>query len=702
MSTRTGYHTRAPFVSFLIALITGIGIAYFVPISVRIYHITLAICLLLTLCFFCLGMITRWKVRRFYGLAFAIFLAILVCVGGLLTWKNHPIIERRHFSHIKSTHLLGFVSSEPKSKGKIVSAEMTITHAKVNEIYRPVKGKLLLKIKTDERNFFLSYGDELGIVSKYQRIAPSYNPYEFDYAAYMAKHQVWYESFLSSHAFKKTRRNKGNPFIRCALKTRSKMADKFDRYFKNKDPAALLSTLVLGYRASLDKELVKAFSATGTVHVLAVSGMHVGIVFAFLAFSLQWMDKNGWIRYIRLFLLLLFVWSYALITGFAPSILRAAFMISIFIVGNTLRRTNNSYNSLAVSAFFLLLYNPGFLTDVGFQLSYLAVIGIIWLTPLLSKLFVFKYKILNKTWSFISMCCAAQLANFPLVLYYFHLFPVYFLPANLFITFPVSLIIYAGFLLLALPINEWTLGIAAILEQFILFVNKVLIQIEQWPFATVQSVWLTSYDYLMLYLIIISMVLAFQFSQRYLLYTSIFGILILGLMTNQQVWAKYNGRRLIIFNVRNQLAIGMMNRAKPIIYSSADSEREPFIRYAVIPALEAYSSIQYLSFIKEPVKFSVPETYISNQYIQFMGKHLLILDGRKKYSFPAVPDWLLVRNNPEKSLDHLISKLKKSTLLIVDGSNSQATIDKWQTDAKRLGLAFYCLKDNFAYVWTAK
>lgn len=702
MSRFINYHTQAPFVSFLLALILGIGITYFIPASIFTYRLILIACLLLIACFFGLAIGTKWKVRYLYGPAFIIFFSILICFGALLNWKSNPVIDHRHFSHYQSDHLLGFVSGEPKVKGEIISTEMTINYVKIKDEYKPVRGKLLLKIKTKERDLLLHYGDELRILSNFKRLRQPYNPHEFDYAVYMSHRGIWHETFLTSDALSKTGRKTGNPLIGYALETRKKMVEKFNRYFRSKESAALLATLVLGYRASLEKELVKVFSATGTIHILAVSGMHVGIVFALFAFCLQWMNKGGWLRYIRLLLLLLFIWAYALLTGFAPSVLRAAFMISIFIIGNTLRRAGNGYNNLAASAFFLLLYNPGFLRDVGFQLSYLAVLGIIWLMPLLSALVRFKYELANKGWSYVSMCCAAQLANFPLVLYYFHLFPVYFLPANLFITLPVSLIIYAGFLLLMLPLNKFTYGMADILEQFVLFVNRVLVRIEQWPLATVKSIWLTSYEYLMLYLVMITLVLAFQFSRKQLFYVSVISILVLGLIVNQQLWSKHNSNRLIIFNVNDQMAIGLINGAKPILYSNADSIQQAFIQYSVIPALEAYSSIQYLSFIKEPVKFHLNDISITNNHLQFMEKQLLILDGRKNHPIATAPDWLLVRNNPKRPLDSLLDTLKKSTLLILDGSNSRHTIDRWRADAERLNIEFYCLKDNFAYVWGAK
>ncbi|WP_166670682.1 ComEC/Rec2 family competence protein [Olivibacter sp. XZL3] len=681
---------------------TGIGLAYLLPVDLLTYRLLRIICLLFAGCFFFIAIKTKWQYRQLYGPAFGLFMATLISLGCASVWKSHPLVNDKHFSRFESSHLLGFVSAEPKAKEHFQTVELTINYAKLGGRYKRVNGKLLLKIRTDTVDFPLAYGDELSFVSDFQPIAGPYNPHEFDYAAYTANHDLWHASFLSKNALKKTGRIRGNSVIRYALATRKKLVEKFNRYFKDQNAASLLAALVLGYRASLDQDVVNAFSATGTIHVLAVSGMHVGIVFAFLAFSLRWLDRPGWLKYIRLLLLLFFVWAYVLITGFAPSVLRAAFMISVFVLGDTLRRNSNRYNSIAISAFFLLLCNPKLLVEVGFQLSYLAVIGIIWLMPLLSNLLRCRYSLARRVWSYVSLCCAAQLANFPLVLYYFHLFPVYFLPANLFVSLPLTLIIYVGFLLLALPVNEITLYIAGIVEQFIVFVSQVLVKIEQWPLATVKAVWLSSYECILLYVFMITLVLAFQFAWRPMLYASIASLLILGLAVNLTWWTKYRSRNLIVFNVRNNMAIGLIDGLKPILYSNADSAGQPFLAYAVLPALEAYSSINHLSFVSKSAKFHYGDIYIKKDQLLFGGKRMLILDGQQSDSIDFVPDWVLVRNNPKVLPRSLLQHLEKKTVLIMDGSNSRKTIEKWRLDAAQLNVAFYCLKDNFAYVWNAK
>lgn len=199
---------------------------------------------------------------------------------------------------------------------------------------------------------------------------------------------------------------------------------------------------------------MEAYSKTGTMHVLSVSGMHVGIVFLVLSFLFKPLDKFHALSYFRIFLIVPAIWFYAMISGFSSPVCRAALMISLVVIGKVLHRNLNSYHIIAISAFFLLLYNPFFLFDVGFQLSYLAVFGLVYFHPKLYQLFHFHNKIFDYLWSYCALSIAAQLATFPLGLYYFHQFPLYFLLSNLLILLPVTLIMYLGILLLFIPFKE--------------------------------------------------------------------------------------------------------------------------------------------------------------------------------------------------------------------------------------------------------
>src|SRR5690606_17140896 len=312
------------------------------------------------------------------------------------------------------------------------------------------------------------------------------------------------------------KRNEGNPLISYALQLRQKLVKRFSRFIENKDAAAVASTLILGYRADLSREVLNAYAATGTMHVLSVSGMHVGILFFFLDFMLKWMNKRKSLRILKTLLLLAIIWLYALITGFSAAVCRAALMLSFVIVGKAIHRRTNTYNLLAISAVMLLIYNPYFLLDVGFQLSYLAVAGLIYFYSNIYHAFYVENFFAAKTWSCISLSLAAQLATFPLSMYYFHQFPFYFLLSNLFIILPTVVIMYSGLLFALLPLDAFSTFTGWILERTISFTNSVLAVIENLPLSVISSIWINPWEYVLLYLLIFLLFFSFTLKKKLL------------------------------------------------------------------------------------------------------------------------------------------------------------------------------------------
>lgn len=701
------HRAKAPFVHFVAFLLAGIGFAYQLSPSPLVYIVVLFVLVLSLLLFFAFRFIREVQIRPEWnslkGLSF--FLAIC-CLGCLQTWKEDPLIISTHFSRQSGTHLVGILVNEPKMNPNRLTAQANITKIQMADgTWRRATGRLLIHINyTDSCCLDLGYGDEIILQKNAQMVPPPFNPHEFNYKAYLQDRNIWHQSYLGIHQVIKTGANRGNVCLRFALACRREMLNKMERYIAHPDARAILSALVLGYRANLDKELVKAFSSTGTIHVLAVSGMHVGIVFACFSFGLRWMKRKKKLKLVRLSLLLLFVWSYVLLTGFSASVLRAAFMISFVIIGQTFGRQRNVYNNIAASAFFLLLYNPKYIAEIGFQLSYLAVLGIIWLMPPLMSLFTYTHRALKWLYNYISLSCTAQLATFPLVLYYFHLFPVYFLPANMLIVVPVSMIIYAGFLLLLLPASEVSVVLGIALEKFILTVNKLLTAIESWPKAAIGDIWITPSQYLLTYLFVILLVLSFQYGYKKILYAAIICLLLLGSIFNFKRWCVYEREQLIVFNMRKELAIGIVKRGKAIVYSNVPFAEDIGFQYAVMPTVGAYVGMENCLFVRAGATYFARQAGISieGNLIRFGRKELLIVDRKHPNShFTDALHWLMIRKNAQIDLAEIPVEVRKRIVLILDASNNKRTRNELLSKANTLGISTYVLNDNFAYVWDA-
>jgi|GEM_PF-115431 len=702
MTKITLNRSKAPYLPFVFALSAGIFCADQVPASPVYYKLINFFLILLTI----LNLILLQKQLRpkINGLPGFVFMLILFFFGWQSVWKSFPQINQQHFSHYSSSVVFGIVADEPVSRGNQVQVNLKVTALKEKRGgVIPSTGRIILFIDlADNESLQLHYGDELFFEEKYQSIPPRYNPYGFDYQAYLHHKNIWYRAYLTGRQVKKTGRVGGNPIIRTTLYWRRKMLSKFSAYVDNKEAKALLSTLVLGYRADLDQRLVNLYSATGTIHILSVSGMHVGLVFVCLAFVLRGMENDYRLAVIRLLLLLLGIWFYVFLSGLSPSVLRAGWMISFFLVGSVFRRQNNRFNHLAASAFFLLLDNPKYLFDVGFQLSYLAVAGLIW-ALLLRERNVKSSKRLRHWFSqYLWLSSMAQLATFPLILYYFHAFPVYFLVANLFITLPVSLIIYGGFILLLLPFSIINGHIAHILTALITYMNQFLQTIATWPYATLQGVWISSLQCLLFYCTIVMVLFAFQMTDKRALYGGLLSFLFAGFLFDQKKYQQYHQSTFIAFNLKKDIALFFMQDGIAVLYTNLVSSVDRQLQWYVVPPVEALTNKDQLIWITGERSINEKDLFVDKHHIRVKRREVAILDGEdQKVQISDAVNYVLIRNNPPLWRLQQLSMQKRENLWILDGSNTDFTINQITKLAKRINIPYYILKNNFAYVWNA-
>ena len=278
----------------------------------------------------------------------------------------------------------------------------------------------------------MKYGDFVLINKSLQQIKNGGNPGSFDYQRYASFQQVYHQVFLKKGECTILKQKDAGLFMQFIFALRSNTVHILQKYFgDDKKILGISEALLIGFKEDLDKDLVQAYSNTGVVHIIAISGLHLGLIYLVLS----WLFKRA--PFVRrslpaqAVLILSCLWLFALLTGASASVLRSAVMFTCIVAGKTIQRQSSVYNALAVSAFILLCYNPYFLWDVGFQLSYLAIIGILWLQQPIYRLIYVKNLLIDKIWQMASVTLAAQLTAFPICIYYFHQFPNLFLIANL-------------------------------------------------------------------------------------------------------------------------------------------------------------------------------------------------------------------------------------------------------------------------------
>lgn len=685
-----------PVVVLLLPFLAGISCGFLYPGINTLF--ALVVLVALTLLFIGLNLwYTPFKVYKIRWLGGVLIFPILFLLGSFITVRNNELNNPDHFSKSSSQQLVAVITSEPKVKDDLVRFTADIRQSVVNGQAIKTSGSILITIK-DELAKNLFYGEALLIPTKYAPVDPPFNPGEFNYKKYLANKNVHYQAFLYPGQYKIITAGQANPVIAYALRTRQNLVDKLKQNMQDTTAIAVASTLILGYKADLSNEVLQAYSKTGTIHILSVSGGHVAIIYLLLGWALSFLNKYKRGKVFKAILIIALIWVYALLTGFSPAVCRAAVMISLVISGKTYSRYINSLNLLAASAFALLLYDPFLLTDVGFQLSYLAVGGLVVFQPMVYKWFSFKNSVADKLWLACSVSIAAQVITFPLSAYYFHQFPVYFLVSNLLIIIPVSIIMYSGLLLLVLPqIPYVSKALGYVLEHAILLINKALALVEHSPYASINKIWLSKLEYLLLYGIII-LAFYFLYDKRKWLITAAFGCtLLFSISISLKKLSADDTRSVTFLSLRKHTGIVFKNGNSGVVLSDLPENDKNF-QYSVQPCLDSSRITNYKVY---PLNADIKTPYVLKRggLVAFQNKNLLLLnDVNKTQSIPQQLkiDYLYLSNNFPVDTGALINKM-----LIIDGSNSDKYINSLIPAIKNMHLRYYALKRNKSLLVTS-
>lgn len=693
------YKGEIPFVRLLLPLIVGIACGYLwaiEPIFQRIGWLMVLLPIILVFLVIYYRKLSLYKKRWIPGLIIHTYFFVL---GYLLVIHHSMRFDERHFSNRAVDGFMVTVNNEPKIAADIVRFECKVLRAIRAGRSAQVNGRLLIALKVDTLNpLKINYGDELLVPGRFSDIDPPFNPGEFDYKAYLGDHQIYQQMFVNQSQVRVVGHDAGHALISKALALRLKLVNKFQQYLPDKEAASIASTLILGYRADLSREVMSAYSKTGTMHVLSVSGMHVGIIFLVLTVLLKPLSHHQNLRLVRAFIIITLIWAYALITGFSPSVCRAAVMLSFVVLGRALNRSLNSYNLLAISAFFLLLYNPFFLSDVGFQLSYLAVVGLIYLYPKIYHIFHLKNKITDGIWSVCALSLAAQIATFPVSVYYFHQFPLYFLLSNVFIVLPVAVIMYAGLLFLFVPWPMMLKPLGLCLNWVILLTNKILYAIETWPLASLDGLWISVWQYLLIYILIVLIIWTMATGKKLVLLTLFLGAAVFVLSAGTIRLKNYQSRQIIFYSLRKNFAVAFIDREKAYLLTDL-SEKDKTDNFSIRPALDQ-QGVRTIRRLNCSSRFSNADVMVSADFIRLGDFKVLrwtrAMDSLEfKGSVHVDAVWL--SGNPRVKIEEL-QKMVTFQRILVDATNADARVRQWSLVAEKLGVPLHVLKKNPAFI----
>ncbi len=672
--------SQHPFVRILLPFLVGVLLEIFFDFPDFIIGIITAVLFSFYLIdFFFLHSFGKYSWRFANG----IFLNILILFIGIF-WTSFFDESKSsgHYSQLPNgkTILRVEIIRDPIVKEKSVKAEIRVKEVK-NGVWHYVGGKAFLYLKKEKNSMKLEYGDELILYSKLDEIKGPQNPGEFDYKTYCKNKQIFASVYVNEKQWIKTG-NGGNSIYHLA----SDLRKSFQGILKNSGLSgqeyAVASALILGSTDDIDDETKNAYAVSGALHVLSVSGLHVAIIFVvfdkLLSFLLLF--KRG--KHYKAFLILGFLWMYALMTGLSPSVIRSAAMLSFVVIGKMINRNASIYNIFCASAFVLIAYDPYLVLDVGFQLSYLAVFGIVWLHPKIYNLFFFKRKIPDFIWNVTAVSIAAQLVTFPLGLYYFHQFPNYFLLANLAVIPLGTILLYNGVAALLFSfvpgLNEFLIFT---LKWTVWLLNESVKFVENLPYAATKGIFISVLEVILIYALLFFLLRFIENRKARNLQMALATSIVIMLGFNIGKWENLQQRELIIYNINGETALAFHegNRAYFIANNSlANDERK--LNFHIM-------NHRYANGIEETENISLDgkekasqRIFRSGNYISVNGKRIFIADStfeKRQVKQKLKVDLILLSGNPKLKIQDLDSMYDYKTL-VIDGSNSYYQVGKWK------------------------
>lgn len=617
---------------------------------------------------------------KFWGLLLFAWVAYLGVLN--VNWAN-PLLKPQHYTHTANTPGLLIVQIEavPVEQPNTYRLIADVKGRKQGDSLVPLTGKVMLLLPLDSFSAQLKYGDELAINSKLQPIAPPLNPYEFDYRQYLANKHILYQLAPKPNRWYATENNGASAVSMWLSTIRGKAINILKTHLPDPVLYGVASAMILGYRDNLDADTRERYTITGSMHVLAVSGMHVGLLCFLLWILLQPLKALNKL-WLRLAILLTVVWFYALLTGMSPSVLRASLMFSLYATGETIKRKPDSVNIVAASALILLLIEPMQILDVGFQLSYLAVLGIIFFYKPLRNLLPIKHKVPRLLWEGTCISIAAQLATLPLVLFYFHQIPLYALLANAGMLLLAPAVMISGLLLLTfsyIPGVGWLLGKALFASLWIM--NELLGLIAQLPNAAWKAIYPYPIEMALMLGIVASVMMAMQMRiVRPLMITACLTILLLATYNHRHYHQKTQ-QGFAVYQYPDNTAIATLNGLTAVLWADCPALEDTIkMERSIYPYLHATGNGNpKINGLNKPK---------TNEYGIIGSKRFALLRNYTRRNLPIKTlkvDYLVVANDPSVSMIQL-KQVYHAQTIILDGSNNIKAAERWMQECKVLGL----------------
>jgi competence protein ComEC len=676
-----------PFVKITPAFILGILLQWYVPLK-PVYMVVV-----LLVAGMVLAVISLQAAARRYVLRWVQGICILVW----MVWAGMALV------YVHTTGTAGGVPEnssditayratihEPlseKEKTFKTTAYITAVHYR-NSGWKKVQVKILLYVRKKDTLPPFVYGQQLLFNRPLQDIRNSGNPGAFDYRQYCAFRHMHYQVFLDEKAYVLLPGNRGSRLQSWLYNSRQQLVNLLRQNIPGAVEQGVAEALLLGYRDDLDKTLLQSYNNTGVVHIIAISGLHLGMIYGVMAAFFSLLPRKKSSVFARALAMLLVIWLFTLLAGAVPSILRAAVMFSFIVVAGMLQRKNSICNSLAASACSLLLCDPCYLWDVGFQLSYTAVLSIVLFRQPVYNWFRVQNPLLRQLWQLMAITLSAQVLTLPLVLYYFHRFPLFFLVSNL-VAVPLSGLILYGLLLLLL-LQWWAMAAKAlgwVLGCLTAWLNTFILHMDRLPYAAITQVNLSAWQVVLLYIAIVSCCCWLLYCNKKACWITCSCLFLWLLAAALQTAQLHRQQKLVVYSMNRLAAAEIITAGTGGFWGDSTIWHNPvLLRNYLLPAHTSWQ-VTKTRWLRHQVYRCHGKTIV------FCTKPVFYCSGQ-----PPLPvDILVLSGNPAVSVAQLQACFACKQL-VFDGSNPLWKIEKWKKACDSLHLRFHSVPEQGAFI----
>ena len=633
-----------------------------------------------------------------------LLLLIFAALGSLLQYASDPRHRADYIGHApqQPDAYEAVVTNLPESRAKTYKVELQLRRGRVGSHYQPMSGRVMAYLAKGDSTTptpLPRYGDVWLVLRPPLPADPPLNPAEFDYRRYLAHRGITHQQYILPWQRHLLGNDPPNPLTALAYRVNHLADSLFTTRIGTRAEYGIVNAMLLGVRDDLDQGQYDAYAAAGAVHILSVSGLHVGILFLIMSWLIRRIApkqaNSWWVALLKISVL----WFFALMTGFSAPILRSALMFSFLLGAGLINRSVSLLNTLAASAFIILCYDPNAAFSAGFQLSYLAVFGIGAWVPDVMQRFRNKNTLVTKLWELTVVALMAQLFTFPLAIYYFHTFPPYFLLAN-----PVVMGLSTVLVPLALAtfMLGWVPYLGGGLGWLLRGVAWALNQSAEWiaglPGAVWDGLWLSEVGLGLMYLILGGIGMVALTRQRFFVHATAVLALLLTVLTIVEIMQQDNQRRLTVHFMPRKTAVSLTLGHQTTVLTDVDWQTDPrqynfnlkntFGQWGIRQV--NVGSLLADTVARMPTYWHSPDMALT----VWQGRSVLLinrLSDNGRWQLPALIDYVVVRRNALRSWEQLDNHLV-ARQYIFDDSNTLIRTDSLLAQAKRRGIVCHSVR----------